>query len=457
MAAPSYSYTLTNGTTADATEVQQNFSDILNGVTDGTKDLTCSALTVQGNFTVNGTTITFGNATTDSIVFTGYLGASIIPGTDGAYDLGTADLGFRALYLGDGDAETVKLAVQAMSADWTLTLPAAAGVAHQVLKTTNTSGTVAFSSVVGPDLAANYSITATVAASALTIGVKGADGNALSATNTADFAFRSATATSGVPVIRSASSISDLVISSGSTLGHTSAVAGYVYVGLVDNAGTLEIVATSTRSLYDEGTRVSTTAEGGAGAADSLTAIYSTTARTDVPVRWIARLKSTQATAGTYATAIEEISLAPFENRTINYKISSSSGAFTHTTTTFTDVTNLSVSITTQGRPVRLKLVPDGTSNISYVGISRSADQGTAYFKFVRDSTDLGIQAAHATCTGGNTAIASYVPASSLEDTDFVAAGTYTYKLQVKVTAGSNSETAYVQYAKLVAYQISDT
>jgi hypothetical protein len=46
MPAPSYSYTLTNGTTADADEVMSNFNAILNGVTDGSKDLSVANITI---------------------------------------------------------------------------------------------------------------------------------------------------------------------------------------------------------------------------------------------------------------------------------------------------------------------------------------------------------------------------------------------------------------------------
>ena len=53
----------------------------------------------------------------------------------------------------------------------------------------------------------------------------------------------------------------------------------------------------------DETNLISTTAEGGAGAADSANVIYSTTARTSVAYRVIGFIDSTQATAGTWATA----------------------------------------------------------------------------------------------------------------------------------------------------------
>jgi len=48
---------------------------------------------------------------------------------------------------------------------------------------------------------------------------------------------------------------------------------------------------------------ITTTAEGGAGGADSSTVIYSTTARTNVAYRVLGIIRSTQATAGTWATA----------------------------------------------------------------------------------------------------------------------------------------------------------
>lgn len=102
MAAPSVTNTFTNGTTADATEVNQNFTDVINGITDGTKDLTISAFTANGAAVFNGT-VTLGNATGDDVVFTGYVASTIIPKTNAAYDLGSQTLNWQALYL-DNDS-----------------------------------------------------------------------------------------------------------------------------------------------------------------------------------------------------------------------------------------------------------------------------------------------------------------------------------------------------------------
>jgi hypothetical protein len=103
MANPSYTYTLTNGTTADASQVMQNFNDILNGVTDGTKDLSISALTVAGTATFNGN-VNVGNASADDLTITASLASTVAIKTNNSYDIGSATLGLRKLYLGNGGA-----------------------------------------------------------------------------------------------------------------------------------------------------------------------------------------------------------------------------------------------------------------------------------------------------------------------------------------------------------------
>lgn len=70
MAIPSITYTFTNGTTADGTEVSQNFDDLVAALTDGTKSLTIDALTVAGTATLNGSVV-LGNAAADTITWNG--------------------------------------------------------------------------------------------------------------------------------------------------------------------------------------------------------------------------------------------------------------------------------------------------------------------------------------------------------------------------------------------------
>ncbi len=157
-----------------------------------------------------------------------------------------------------------------------------------------------------PSEISNCVILASVGSSALTLALKGQDGNNPSATSPVAISFRSSTVTSGAYNQRRITAATSLVISSGSTLGHASAKNEWIYVYALDNAGTVELAVSST--LYDEGSVQSTTAEGGAGAADSATVLYSTTARSNVPVRLLFRMKSNQTTAGTWAAVPTEIS-----------------------------------------------------------------------------------------------------------------------------------------------------
>lgn len=97
MAAPSLTYTLTNNSTADATQVMQNFNDLLNGYTDGSKDLSISALTCAGTATFNGA-VNLGNATGDDITVTGSLASSIPIKTTNTYDIGSSTLLLAKVY-----------------------------------------------------------------------------------------------------------------------------------------------------------------------------------------------------------------------------------------------------------------------------------------------------------------------------------------------------------------------
>lgn len=156
----------------------------------------------------------------------------------------------------------------------------------------------------------NLSIACSVAASALTIALKTQNAGDPAAGDPVKVGFRNATVATGDYSQVSITGALSLVISSGSTLGHRDATALPIYVYLLNNAGTAELAASSVR--FDEGTVQSSSAEGGAGAADSISTLYSTTARSNVAIRLIGMLTSTQTTAGTWAAVPTTISLNPF-------------------------------------------------------------------------------------------------------------------------------------------------
>jgi hypothetical protein len=128
---------------------------------------------------------------------------------------------------------------------------------------------------------------------------------------------------------------------------------------------------------------------------------------------------------------------------TQNFQISSSSGTFTTSSSSFVAVTNLSVTITTIGNPVQLRLQADGTANptVIYNGISASS-----IFAFFRGLTQLNADQVAAS----NSATLNYYPPGAFAFLDHPTAGTYTYTLQVKTSAG----TASCQYVSLVAQEL---
>jgi hypothetical protein len=164
----------------------------------------------------------------------------------------------------------------------------------------------------------NLSFTATVSGKALTVALKGTDGNDPSATNPVKIPFRSATLTSGVITKRTVTSALSVVLSSGSTLGFGAAEAGRIYVWVIDNAGTVVLGLSRTADIFPESGVVSTTAEGGSGAADSASVMYSTAAQTNKACRCIGYIEiTTGATAGEWDNAATKIQvMGPGVHRT---------------------------------------------------------------------------------------------------------------------------------------------
>lgn len=158
----------------------------------------------------------------------------------------------------------------------------------------------------------NVGLATSVGSNALTVALKQADGSTnASGGAPITIAFRSSTLTSGAYNLRTVTGALSVVVSSGSTLGHADGVAQNIYVYAIDNAGTVELAVSSV--LFDEDKLHSTTAEGGSGGADSNAVLYSTTARTSVPIRLIGKLVSTQTTAGTWAANMTEVVAGRFE------------------------------------------------------------------------------------------------------------------------------------------------
>jgi hypothetical protein len=135
-------------------------------------------------------------------------------------------------------------------------------------------------------------VTASVGASALTCTL-----------NPTILNFRNTPLTSGTINTRTVATAISVVVPSTATLGTVSAQQSRLVLLALDNAGTVElaVVNISGGTNLDETTLISTTAIiAGSNAAN---VVYSTTARTSLPFRVVGYIESTQATAGTWATA----------------------------------------------------------------------------------------------------------------------------------------------------------
>lgn len=135
-------------------------------------------------------------------------------------------------------------------------------------------------------------VSASVAANALTITL-----------GACSLAFRSTTLSVGTATQVTNTGILSITVPSTATLGTVNATQSDIVVLAINNAGSMELAVVNISGGTDisETNLISTTTI--AGASNSATTVYSTTGRTSVAYRVVGIVRSTQATAGTWATA----------------------------------------------------------------------------------------------------------------------------------------------------------
>jgi hypothetical protein len=150
----------------------------------------------------------------------------------------------------------------------------------------------------------NLGLECSVAGSALTIALKQSDGSTNpSGGSPVKIGTRSSTITSGAYNQRSSTAATSVVVPSTATLGLNSGSNGYIYVYAIDNSGTIELAV---NSIWVTDGIISTTAI--TTGADT-SGFFSTTLRSGVACRMIARLKYNTAPNGTYAATPDEVVL----------------------------------------------------------------------------------------------------------------------------------------------------
>lgn len=137
---------------------------------------------------------------------------------------------------------------------------------------------------------------------------------------------------------------------------------------------------------------------------------------------------------------------------------SNSSGNFSSTSGSNVSITNLSVTITTLGRPVMVWCEADGSGSNAKMGVTQDGvnPQISASFSIFRDAVLLtkslfetnGWTSGHASSVSPDTV----VPPSCLRSTDVVAAGTYVYS--VKVACNATNSRAVCAFARLYAKEM---
>ncbi len=255
-----------------------------------------------------------------------------------------------------------------------------------------------------------YGLAASVSVNALTIALKTSAGADASPSSPIAFDFRSAIEATGTPSELVVTGALSLAISSGSTLGTTSAAPHRIWVVLFNDGGTARLGAICTQSyssaaiaLYPlaDDILASATAEGGAGAADSAGVIYAGSAVSAKGMRILGYIESTQTTAGTWTTAPSKVQIwqpgMKLPGDRVQYRVTTNTAQTTGTTTVPNDDTipqnNEGVDLS-----VNTSITPTSAINLLEItvehAVSHSAGSGNLVTALFQDSGANALAAA---------------------------------------------------------------
>lgn len=250
----------------------------------------------------------------------------------------------------------------------------AAATSESNAATSEASAAAAAASIV----AENMAIAASVAASALTVNLKQSDGSTDPTSGSpVKILMRHQTLANGTPATIDYTVATSITVPSGATLGGADGIERHLFLYAIYD-GTNRELAISGVDTWDEGELHNTTILN--TSSDDESVLYSTTARTNCAIKKIGRITSTQATAGTWATAPSGLSKHPFFEKELEFQTPHNNGA---------DVINVGMDLTAGV----FKLVQaDGTDfNVNqpgYIKLPSTTDGRYLYLK-VREATHL--------------------------------------------------------------------
>lgn len=137
----------------------------------------------------------------------------------------------------------------------------------------------------------------------------------------------------------------------------------------------------------------------------------------------------------------------------VGAQVSALNASYSNSTINYTAVPNLSVTITTTGRPVVLMIVCSGTGVHAFeMFVYANTFIASGSYRYKRGATVISEHSfRHGGATGATTFQGAIAPIAHL---DVVAAGTYTYTVEGRATNGTSGETFGILNAKLIAFEL---
>lgn len=301
----------------------------------------------------------------------------------------------------------------------------------------------------------NLGLSASVNANALTISLKGADGNDPSSTNPVLVPFRNSTIATGTPTVVTQTGALSFTIASGSTMGCVSGEMCRIWIIGVNNGGTLVLGAYNALS----GTTVGPIVEGqlqtcqtGTTGGNSAQLYYcSTSAVSNAAIKILGYLEVSEVTAGTWATGPTYVTVfGPGMKKPGDVvQVRRANTATTITTNTQIPLDNTIPQSTEGGGAFSLAITPTSVANLlrvqSRILASDDGSSTTIISSLFRDSganaVAVGTSTGGAATTLASAAIDYWVKSLTNSSTTFTVnfGSATTNTVRLNATAGSSA------------------